>query len=132
MKVKLFVKMYICSLPILLSGRLRSLLLWYLLREARAQPPNLVNLYGAEIFRSTSLSSRDFVRHKNPSLLVINYSVIVSTTKVRVLSNRTTKPMKFCKYQCSILCHRLFKCELSDMWAKRITYVLSNGLRESC
>ena len=45
-----------------------------LLREARAQPPNLVNLSGAENFRSSSLASRDdYVRHKNHLLLVINY-----------------------------------------------------------
>ena len=97
------------------------------------QPPNLVNLYGAENLRTASLSSRDYVRHKNPLLLTINYLLLLACmTKARVLSNRTTKPMKFCKYQCSVLCHWLFKCELSDMWAKRITYVLSNGVPESC
>ena len=36
-------------------------------REERAQPPNLVNLSGAENFRSNSLSSRDHGRHKNRS-----------------------------------------------------------------
>ena len=52
-----------------------------LLREARAQPPNLVNLYGAENFRSASLSSRDYVRHENPSLLVINYLLLLAQLK---------------------------------------------------
>ena len=52
-----------------------------LLREARAQPPNLVNLHGAENFRSASLSSRDNVRHKNPSLLVINYLLLLARPK---------------------------------------------------
>ena len=93
-----------------------------LLREARAQPHYLVNLSRAENFRSASLSSRDYVRHKNRSLLVINYLLLLA----RVLSNMTTKPIKFCKYQSSILCNRLFKCGLSDMWVKRITYVSLN------
>ena len=53
----------------------------FLLREAWAQPPNLVNLFGAENFRSASLSSRDYVRRMNPSLLVITYLLLLARLK---------------------------------------------------
>ena len=42
------------------------------------QPPNLVNLSGAENFRFASLSSRDYVRHKSHSLLVISYLLLLT------------------------------------------------------
>ena len=61
---------------ILLSNNTLYILL--LLREVRAQPPNLVNLSGAENFRSASLSSRDYVTYKNRSLLVINYHLLLA------------------------------------------------------
>ena len=45
----------------------------------------------------------------------------------RVMNFQTVIPdLKFSKYQSSILCHGLFKCELSNLWVKRITYLLSN------
>ena len=58
--------------------RLFTAMYTILLREARAQPSNLVNLYGAENFRTASLSLRDYVRHKNPSVVVINYLLLLA------------------------------------------------------
>ena len=55
-----------------------DIIIQFLLREAWAQPPNLVNLSGAENFRSASLSSGDYVRHKNRSLLVISYLLLLA------------------------------------------------------
>ena len=54
--------------------------------------------------------------------LAIGYqlSSTVSMTFAYVVSNRTTKFITFCKYQSSLLCNGLFKCELSDLWVKRI------------
>ena len=48
-----------------------------MLREVRAQPLNLVNLSGAETFRSASLPSRDYGRHKSRSLFVMSYLLLL-------------------------------------------------------
>ena len=99
---------------------------WLLLHKAQGQPPNLVNLSWAENFRSASLSSRDYVRHNNPLLLVISYLLLLASLSHMCWATGGTKPIKFCKYWNSILCNDCVgvSCQVSG-WK-------SNGLWESC
>ena len=76
--------------------------------------PNLVNLSGAENFRSASLSSRDYVKTQEPFAIGYQLSAFVNTTFAHVMATGGTKPIKFCKYQSFILCNRLFKVAGED------------------
>ena len=100
----------------------------FLQSEARAQPPNLMNLSEVENFRSASLSSHDYVRHKNLSLLIITYLLLLA--RLKHMCWATGRPSPWSSANINVV---YFVLPVAQVWAVR--YVDNKNrlcLWESC